>query len=360
MGLNSFQTSGNSPGHPCCRIGILGFGHVGSAVARRLSGPDFLPDLELTHVCDRRAREKRARYPESADAVAWTDCFDDLLSSDIDILVEATGGTGPAADYVRAALLAGKSVVTSNQQVIAHHGPALLALAERQGRQLRFEAAVGGAMPIVRALSDGLSGDRFVRIEAILNGTTNAILSRMDAIGCTMDEAIADACAQGYAESDPASDLDGVDAAAKLSILCMLAFGVRVTPGSIDTRSAAGVRSEDLADARRDGRTIRQIAYAEIDRSRLALEVWVAPRVVARTSFFGATTGPENAAVLTGRYAGTIRMAGAGAGGDATAVAALGDVVAIARDRAAIVPAPVLVNPKEIGGLDDRKLAEAV
>src|SRR5439155_15910960 len=121
--------------------------------------------------------------------VLWTDRFDDLLATDSDIVIEAISGGEPAFDYVRAALLAGKSVVTSNKQVIAHHGPALLGLAERQGRQLRFEAAVGGAMPIVRALGDGLAGDRIVRIDAILNGTTNAVLSRMDALDCSMDEA---------------------------------------------------------------------------------------------------------------------------------------------------------------------------
>jgi homoserine dehydrogenase len=359
LALNSFQTSGNSPGHTRCHVGILGFGHVGSAITRRLAGPDSPPDLELTHICDRRAREKRARYPESS-SLAWTDRFDDLLASDVDVVIEATGGTGPAVDYVRAALLAGKSVVTSNTAVIAHHGASLFALAERQGRQLRYEAAVGGAMPIVRALADGRGGDRIVRVEAILNGTTNAVLSRMDVLGCSIDEAIADACAQGFAESDPSSDLDGVDAAAKLAILCMLAFGVRVAPSVIDTRSTARVSPDDLAAARREGRTIRQIAHAEYDDARSVLEVWVAPRIVARASLFGSVAGPQNAAMITGAYAGLVTMTGAGAGGDATAVAAIGDVVAIARDRAAIVPAPALIEPREIRGLTDHKLAEAV
>jgi homoserine dehydrogenase len=195
--LNSFQTSGNSPGLQRCRVGILGFGTVGSALARRLTGPDSIPLLELTHICDRRAREKRARQPQSVAQLQWTDRFDDLLASDVDVVVEVVGGAEPAVDYVRATLLTGKSVVTANKQVVAHQGPALLGLAERQGRQLRFEAAMGGAVPVVRALGDGLAGEQVTRIEAILNGTSNAVLSKMDASGCSIDEAIADACARG-------------------------------------------------------------------------------------------------------------------------------------------------------------------
>jgi homoserine dehydrogenase len=365
--LNSFQTSGNSPGDPRhssparCRVGILGFGTVGSAIARRLTSPDSPSILQLTHICDRRAREKRARQPEPlASRLVWTDRFDDLLASDVDIIVEAVVGAEPAGDYVRGALLAGKSVVTANKQVIAHHGHALLTLAERQGRQLRFEAAVGGAMPIVRAVCDGLAGERIIRIEAILNGTTNAVLSRMDESGCAVDEAVADACARGYAEADPSADLDGRDAAAKLAILCAIAFGLRVPPRDIETRSAAGVAADDFLKARQRGGTIRQIARAEFVPDRSSLVAWVAPTFVPSTSIFARAAGPQNAAVITGAYAGEITLTGQGAGGDATAVAAVGDLIAIARDRAAIVPAPVLREPAEIRGLTDHKLAEAV
>jgi homoserine dehydrogenase len=361
--LNSFQTSGNSPGDarsqtPRCRVGVLGFGTVGSALARRLTGPDSPPSLQLTHICDRRARDKRARQPETfANRLVWTEKFDDLLASDVDIVVEAVGGGEPAVDYVRGALLAGKSVVTANKQVIAHHGPALLTLAERQGRQLRFEAAVGGAMPIVRALSDGLAGERVTRIEAILNGTTNAVVSKMDETGCTMDEAVADACARGYAEADPSADLDGIDAAAKLAILCAIGFGLRITPADIETRSSAGIRPDDFIAARQRGGTIRQIARAEFDHAQDVLTVWVAPTFVPGASIFARATGPLNAAVISGAYAGEITITGPGAGGEATAVAALGDLIAIARDRAAIVPAPVVRAPGSIRGLSDQKVA---
>ena len=334
-----------------CRIAILGFGTVGSAVARRLTGADAPRDLELTHIFDRRAPQKRECFSATgfdAHRITWTTAIDDVLTSDADIVVETVGGGDVALDWIRAALLAGKSVVTANKQVVARHGAALLALAERQGRQLRFEASVGGAMPIVRAVGDGLAGDRITRIVAILNGTTNAVLSRMEATGCPLDEAIADARDRGYAEADPSTDLDGGDASAKLSILCALAFGLRVDPDAIPTRSASSITTEDFDRARLSGGTLRQLAHAEYDRASATLTAWVAPAVVPRSSIFFRTTGPQNAAVITGAYSGDVTIAGAGAGGDATAVAVVGDLVAIARDRAAIVPAPVLTSDFEL------------
>ena len=347
-----------------CRIALLGFGTVGSAVARRLTGPhshDALSHLELTHIFDRRASHKREIFAASgshARQLVWTTSIDAILTSDVDVVVEAVGGVEPASDWIRAALLAGKSVVTANKQAVARHGAALLALAERQGRQLRFEAAVGGAMPIVRALGGGLAGDRVTRIVAILNGTTNAVLSRMEAAGCSLDEAIADARARGYAEADPSLDLDGGDARAKLSILCAIAFGLRVEPDAIPARSAASMTQDDFHRARRTGGSVRQIAHAEYDRASGTLTAWVAPAVVADGSIFARTTGPQNAAVITGAYSGDITITGAGAGGDATAVAILSDVVAIARDRAAIVPAPVLSTPRTIVGFPTTLHAE--
>ena len=361
MGLNSFQTSGNSPGHPQrCHVGILGLGTVGTAVARRLSGPDAIPHIELTHLCDRRAKDKQARQTDALARLTWTDRFDDLLASDIDIIIETIPGSEPAVDYVRAALLAGKSVVTSNKSVIAHQGPALLSLAERQGRQLRFEGAVGGAMPIVRALGDGMAGDHVLRIEAILNGTSNVVLSKIESTGCSMDEAIAEACAAGFAESDPSEDLDGVDAAAKLAILCGLAFKLRVLPSAIETRTTMRISATDFAKAKLRGGTIRQVAHALFDRERGRLEAWVAPNFVPHGTLFSTVYGPRNAAIITCAYAGDIMLSGQGVGGDASAVAIIADVLAIARDRAAIAPAPVLVPAREIQGLSDSPFAEAV
>ena len=147
---------------PTCKVGIVGLGTVGSAVARRLTGRDAVRGVTLTHVCDRRAAEKRRHFNDTG--VTWTAAIEDLLRSDVHVIVETVGGVDPAAGWIRDALLAGKSVVTANKQVIAREGWPLLTLAARQGRQLRFEAAVGGAMPIVRAIGDGLAGDRLTRV----------------------------------------------------------------------------------------------------------------------------------------------------------------------------------------------------
>jgi homoserine dehydrogenase len=362
VALNSFQTSGSSPTDrdARCHVAILGFGTVGSAVARRLTGPDAPSPLRLTHICDRRAREKRARQSGALLDVAWTDRFDEVLAGDVDVVVDTLASGEPALEYARAALLAGKSVVTSNKLVIAHHGPAMLLLAERQGRQLRFGAAVGGSMPLVRTMWDGLSGDRILEVDAILNATSNAVLSLMDDTECPMDEAIADACANGYAEADPSVDLDGHDAAAKLAIVCALAFGVRVLPDAIETRTTARIGLDELRRARLRGGTIRQIAHAAYDRASGVLTAWVAPTFVTADSLFAAAKGPRNVAVIRCAHAGEITLSGAGAGGDATAAAILSDVQAIARDRAALVPAPIVVAPRDIAGLSDNTFAEAV
>jgi homoserine dehydrogenase len=327
-----------------CRIAILGYGTVGSAVARRLTGPHAPAGLELTHIFDRHAARKReALVPEpGASSVAWTTDIGDVLTADLDVVIETIGGLEPAADWTRAALAAGKSVVTANKQVIARHGHALRALAADRGRQLRFEAAVGGAMPIVRTVGDGLAGDRLTRIVAILNGTTNAVLSRMESTGCSLDAAVADARACGYAEADPSVDLDGGDAAAKLSILCGLAFGMRVDPDAIPTRTTASITAADFERARVSGGTIRQLAHAEFNHATATLAAWVAPTFVSRTSIFAATSGPQNAAIISGAHSGDITISGAGAGGDATAVAVLSDVLAVARENAVNAVAEVL------------------
>jgi homoserine dehydrogenase len=325
------------------RVALLGFGTVGSALARRLTASPRFPHIALTHVFDRSAARKRDAF-DPCHKVVWTAHIEDVLASDADIVVEAIGGVDPAAEWIRQALLRGKSVVTANKQVVARHGASLWALAARQGRQFRFEAAVGGAMPIVRAISDGLAGDRLTRIVAILNGTTNAVLSRMDADGLTMAQALHEARAKGFAEADASTDLDGDDARAKLAILCALAFGVRVGVEDIPARSVAQITQADFTRARTGGATIRQLAHADYDRASATLTAWVAPVTVARDSVFGRATGAHNVAVITGDHAGEIVISGAGAGGDPTAVAIISDVAAIARDRAAVVPAPRLTS----------------
>ena len=253
-----------------------------SAIARRLTDSDSLSTLQLTHICDRRAREKRARQPEPSPAgLVWTDRFDDLLASDVDIIVEAVVGAEPAVDYVRAALLAGKSVVTANKQVIAHHGPALLTLAERQGRQLRFEAAVGGAMPIVRAL-DGLAGERVTRdrrdperhhqcraVEAWTRPAATSTRRSPTRARAAMRRPIRRPISTA-AMPPPSSRSSARSPSASAS-----------RPAHIETRTTGERRPDDFRKRGSAGGTIRQIARAEFDRDRSGLTAWVAPIVRA-------------------------------------------------------------------------------
>jgi homoserine dehydrogenase len=240
--------------------------------------------------------------------------------------------------------------VSANKQIVARDGPPLARLAARQGRQFRYEAAVGGAMPILAAL-DALGGDRVHAVDAVLNGTTNAVLSRMDEEGCSFESALAEARARGWAESDATLDVDGGDARAKLAVLCAAAFHLHVRPHEIEARSSRNVDVSALAGARRRGGTIRQLACAGYDRRSRTLTAWVAPAIVPRDSVLGRITGPRNAAIVRGEFAGDIELTGLGAGGDATAVAIIGDLLAIARDRAAPVAAPLLERPAAIAGI---------
>ncbi len=209
-------------------------------------------------------------------------------------------------------------------------------------------------MPIVRAIGDGLAGDRITRIVAILNGTTNAVFSQMEADGCSLACALAEAQARGYAEADPSTDLDGGDARAKLAILCALAFGVRVEPSQIAAATSATVSAADVRRLRDQRQSIRQIAFADYDRDRATLTAWVAPTAVSSDSLLGRTIGPRNAALITGEHSGEVGLFGAGAGGAATAVAVLSDIVAIARDPAAIVPPPALTTNFRVQNSDFR------
>jgi homoserine dehydrogenase len=245
--------------------------------------------------------------------------------------------------------------------VIARHGRDLLAFASRQGRQLRFEAAVGAAMPIVGAIRETLAGDRITRIDAVLNGTCTYVLSQVEKRGCTIGDALLEAQARGLAEADPSADIEGYDAAAKLAILCALAFGVEIGVEAIETRSIDAIVPDDFLAVHRRGLTIRQIATASYDWDHAFLTARVAPRELSRTSFLGRLAGADNAALITCERAGTVGLFGCGAGGDATAVAIVSDLLAIARDPAAIVPPPRWTRPVKVTNSSARPaLAEAV
>lgn len=306
------------------RIAIFGFGTVGSSVARILveSKPE---ELELTHVFNRNVNRKRVDWAPTG--IVWSESVDEVLASDVDVVVELAGGLDPAGIWVRRAIEAGKSVVTANKKLIAFHGVELERLAAAKGGHLKYGAAVAGGIPVIPGLEQGLAGDRIERMQGILNGTCNFILSQMDE-GAEFATVLATAQAKGYAEADPTEDVGGFDARAKLAILMRLALRVVVDPEEIVPQSITTVTAIDFSYARDLGCTIRQIARAEERQGTVAATV--GPMLVDQRSPLAWSRGTENMVVLTGRYGGDVVFSGHGAGGHPTAVAVVSDLVALA------------------------------
>ena len=316
------------------KIALLGFGTVGASVAKGLAGAG-LPGLELTHIFNRDVERKRAsaaaRQVEAA--VVWTDDIGAVLGSDVDIVVELAGGMQPAGAWIEGALRAGKSVVTANKQLIAYRGPELAAMAAAHGVQLLHGAAVAGGVPVIPGMVQGLSGDQIVRISGILNGTCNYILSRMEA-GDRYADVLRDAQALGYAEADPTADVGGFDARAKLCILARMAMHAELDPERIATQTIAEIDAVDFAYAKELGCTIRQVSRAQMEGDGMYARV--APMVVPSISPMAWSHGTQNMVVTTGRMGGDVVFSGHGAGGDATAVAVLSDILAAAQGARAV------------------------
>jgi homoserine dehydrogenase len=316
-------------------VALVGFGTVGRAVAKILcERTDGL--LRLTHICNRNFERKKQAWGTEKwvpSDVIWTDDFHTILSSDADIVIELIGGLTPAEELVRGALNAGKSVVTANKQLIARHGPELLALASANGCQLEFGASVAGGVPVLPALRTGLCGDRLHGIAGILNGTCNYILSRIETARIPFSEALEEAQARGYAEADASEDLDGGDARAKLSILALAGLQVHVSPGGIRARTIRPVDAVDFDYAAELGCTIRQISRADLKEGTLFAEV--GPSLVPTDSPFGRVQRNLNLVLTSGQYGGDMAFLGAGAGGDPTAVAVVSDLMAVAESFAA-------------------------
>jgi homoserine dehydrogenase len=308
-------------------VALLGFGTVGQAVARILSSGE-VPDVRLTHICTRHVSRKQVDWVPSS--VCWTESPEDILSSDADIVVELVGGLHPAYEWVRGALEAGKSVVTANKQLMAHYGTELLDLARAKGLDVRFEASVAGGIPVLRALQEGLAGDRLVEVRGILNGTCNYILSRMQAESISFATVLEDAQKAGYAEADPTEDVDGADAAAKLAIIAAVGLRRPVKVTDIATRSIRPIEAVDFEYARELGCTIRQIARASAEDSG-AVFAAVRPALVPLASNFGRNEGSQNLVTVRGIFGGETSFSGHGAGGSPTAVAVVSDVLSVGR-----------------------------
>ena len=310
------------------RIGLLGFGTVGSSFAEVLAASGA--DVRITHVFNRGvARKKSHERAKFVPAEAkWTERVEDVLeAADVDCVVELMGGLDPVEGWLRAALSNGKHVVTANKQLIAYRGSELFALAAKNDVQLLYGAAVAGGVPVIPGVAQGLSGDSIVRVSGILNGTCNFILSSMET-GADYATVLKEAQRLGYAEANPSADVDGFDARAKLCILARLALRAEIAPDDVPAQTIAEVSAIDFDYAKELDCTIRQVARAEIGEDRIT--AGVAPMLVPKTSPIAWSHGTQNMVVTSGKFGGDVVFSGHGAGGHPTAVAVMSDVRAIA------------------------------
>ncbi|HEX9177842.1 MAG TPA: homoserine dehydrogenase [Mycobacterium sp.] len=319
-------------------VAVLGLGNVGSQVVRIIedSAADLAArigaPLELRGIGVRRVAPDRGVPVE-----LLTDDVDALVSrNDVDIVVELMGPVEPAHKAILGALERGKSVVTANKALLAQSTGELAQAAERAHVDLYFEAAVAGAIPVIRPLTQSLAGDSVLRVAGIVNGTTNYILSEMDSTGADYETALADASALGYAEADPTADVEGYDAAAKAAILASIAFHTRVTADDVYREGITKVTPADFASARALGRTIKLLSICERitgDDGQERVSARVYPALVPLSHPLANVNGAFNAVVVEAEAAGRLMFYGQGAGGTPTASAVMGDVVMAARNR---------------------------
>ena len=330
------------------RVALLGHGHVGAALAELLStraeeiaaraGVHF----QLAGIAVRDLRRRR-EAPGAADPALFTDDAKALVERpEVDVVVELIGGLDPARTLVEAALRSGKPVVTANKMLLAQAGVELSEVASANGVDLLYEAAVGGAIPVIRPLRESLAGERVLRVMGIVNGTTNYILTRMTDDGMDYAEALAEAQQLGLAERDPSSDVSGADAAAKAAILAGLAFGSDVLGTTVPREGITGIRSLDVEHAARLGYVIKLLAIAEMVGDGPDVSVRVHPAMVPADHPLASVRGAFNAVFVEGESAGELMLYGRGAGGAPTASAVLGDLIDAARNlrSGAHAPAP--------------------
>lgn len=325
---------------PVLRVALLGCGVVGTEVARLLlDGADDLAArtgarLDLVGIAVRRpGRVRGAAVPPE---LLTTDAED--LVRRADVVVEVMGGIEPARTLILSAFAHGASVITANKALLAEDGPTLYEAADRAGVDVYYEAAVAGAIPLIRPVRESLAGDRITRVLGIVNGTTNYVLDQMDSTGMSFEEAVQAAQALGYAEADPTADVEGFDAAAKAAILASLAFHTRVGADDVYREGITEVTAADIASARATGHVVKLLAICERTTSPSgedAISVRVHPAMVPATHPLGGVKEAFNAVFVEAQAAGSLMFYGAGAGGTPTASAILGDIVAVARNRMA-------------------------
>ena len=317
------------------KVGMLGAGVVGSQIARLLiaNKSDLASragaNLELVAIAVKDSKLKRDGIPA---ALLTNDAKSIVNDPQIDLVIEVIGGIDPAKDLILTALNNGKSVVTANKALLAKHGAELYAAADKANVDLYYEAAVAGAIPILRPLRESLVGDHVIRVMGIVNGTTNYILTKMDENGAVFADALKEAQALGFAESDPTADIEGFDAAAKAAILAGLAFHSRVTDNDVYREGISKITAADVKVAKAMEMVIKLLAIAELTPEG-AVSVRVHPALISRSHPLASVRESFNAVFVEAESAGQMMFYGKGAGGEPTASAILGDLVAVARHR---------------------------
>ncbi len=317
------------------KVGMLGAGVVGSQIARLLiaNKSDLASrsgaNLELVSIAVKDSKLKRDGIPA---ALLTNDTKSIVNDPQIDLVIEVIGGIDPAKELILTALKNGKSVVTANKALLAKHGAELYAAADKANVDLYYEAAVAGAIPILRPLRESLVGDHVIRVMGIVNGTTNYILTKMDENGAAFADALKEAQALGFAESDPSADIEGFDAAAKAAILAGLAFHSRVTDNDVYREGISKITAADVKVAKAMEMVIKLLAIAELTPDG-AVSVRVHPALISRTHPLASVRDSFNAVFVEAESAGQMMFYGKGAGGAPTASAILGDLVAVARHK---------------------------
>jgi len=316
------------------RIGVLGYGNVGKALVSLIADQReaILSRTALDLSVDAIAVRDPKKYADLDAALTQItgNAHDVAVSDDIDVVVEVIGGVDPPKDLVQAALNAGKPVVTANKELLAKHGPELFAIADDRGLDLLFEAAVAGGVPLMRVLRESLKGEPIRRVMGIVNGTTNYILTKMSETGMSYEDALAEAQAKGFAESDPSADVEGQDAASKAAIIAMVAFGAQLGLSDVTYEGITEISADDILFAERFGHTIKLLAIAE--QGQTAIGVRVHPAMLPNHHPLASVRDSFNAVFVEGEAVGDLMLYGRGAGGDPTASAVLGDVIAAANN----------------------------
>jgi homoserine dehydrogenase len=317
------------------QIGMLGCGNVGVEVARLLTSDsgDFKAragaELELVKIAVKDMEKAR---PGIAKKLLTSDSDSIVNDADIEIIIEVMGGIEPARKLLLTAMKNGKSVITANKALLAKHGAELYDAASANGVDLYYEASVGGAIPILRPLRDSIVGDHVTRIMGIVNGTTNYILTKMDENGSAFADVLKEAQALGYAEADPTADIEGHDAAAKAAILAGLAFHSRVSVDDVFCEGISGITATDISVAKAIDHVIKLLAIAELTSDN-KISVRVHPTLIPRAHPLASVRNAFNAVFVEAESAGELMFYGRGAGGEPTASAILGDLIAVARHK---------------------------